>query len=148
MTWYFDNNEISELPDEYVGFVYKITCLKNNKKYIGKKLAKFTKTSVKTVTQKNGIKKKKKIKTLVDSDWRTYYGSSEALLKDLELFGAENFKREILYICTSKSACSYLELREQILNNVLFYPEEWYNSYVGTRVHRNHVKDLDLQLLK
>ena len=148
MTWYFDNNEINELPEQCVGFVYKITCLKNNKKYIGKKLAKFTKTSVKTVLQKNGIKKKKKIKTLVDSDWRTYYGSSEALLKDLELFGADNFKREILYICTSKSACSYLELREQIINNVLFYPDEWYNSYVGARVHRNHVKDLDLQLLK
>ena len=87
MTWLYNNQPVETLPEDCVGFVYLITNITNNRKYIGKKLAKFSKTTQKTVKLKNGNKKKKKIRTKVDSDWRDYYGSSPELTKDVELLG-------------------------------------------------------------
>jgi hypothetical protein len=54
MTWIFQENHIEVLPDDCVGFVYLITNLVSGRKYIGKKLAKFSKTTDKTVKLKNG----------------------------------------------------------------------------------------------
>ena len=75
MTWIYQGNAVEQLPEDCVGFVYLITNNTNGRKYIGKKLAKFSKTTVKTVKLKNGNKRKKKIRSKVDSDWREYYGS-------------------------------------------------------------------------
>ena len=61
--WLHNDNEVETLPDDCVGFVYIITNLKTNRKYVGKKLAKFSKTTYKTVVLKNGKKKKKKGKS-------------------------------------------------------------------------------------
>ena len=99
MTWFYQDNIIEELPDDCVGFVYIITNTISGRKYIGKKLAKFSKTTYKVVKLKNGTKKKKKIRSKIDSDWREYYGSSPALTKDIETLGKEVFTREILYYC-------------------------------------------------
>ena len=44
MLWTYQGENIDELPDDCEGFVYLITNKTNNKKYIGKKLAKFKKT--------------------------------------------------------------------------------------------------------
>jgi len=140
--WTYNNIPVTELPINTIGFVYIITCTNTNKKYIGKKLHHFTKTKIKTITLKNGQKKKKKIKELVESDWKSYYGSSEALQHDVDTLGFQNFKREILHLCTSKAICSYLELREQIIRDVLLYPDMYYNGIVQAKIHRNHVKDL------
>ena len=57
MTWHYRGTIVETLPDECVGFVYLITNLISGRKYIGKKLAKFAKTSTKTVKLKNGTKK-------------------------------------------------------------------------------------------
>lgn len=137
--WLFEEKQVEELPEDCVGFVYLITNLTNNRKYIGKKLAKFSKTSVKTVTLKNGTKKKKKIRSKIDSDWQEYYGSSGELNKDIELLGKENFKREILYFCKSKAECSYIEAREQFINKVL-ESDDYYNNNIMIRVHGSHIK--------
>jgi hypothetical protein len=115
-----------------------ITNTISGKKYIGKKLAKFSKTTYKVVKLKNGSKKKKKIRSKIDSDWRDYYGSSPNLTKDIEQLGKENFKREILYYCTSKAQCSYIEAREQFLNKVL-ESDDWYNGHIQVRVHGSHI---------
>jgi hypothetical protein len=115
-----------------------ITNTISGKKYIGKKLAKFAKTTYKVVKLKNGTKKKKKIRSKIDSDWRDYYGSSPNLSKDIELLGKENFTREILYYCTSKAQCSYIEAREQFTNKVL-ESDEWYNGQISVRVHGSHI---------
>ncbi|MBT6472530.1 MAG: hypothetical protein HOK52_14865 [Candidatus Marinimicrobia bacterium] len=142
--WYHQNTLVETLPDDCVGFVYMVTNLTNNRKYIGKKLAKFAKTKYKMVTLKDGTKKRKKIKSQVESDWKTYYGSSVELSSDVVSLGAENFTREILFYCKSKGALSYVELREQIFREVLLHPDLWYNGIVQAKIHRNHVKELTL----
>lgn len=138
MTWLYNDQPVETLPEDCVGFVYLITNITNDRKYIGKKLAKFSKTTQKTVKLKNGTKKKKKIRSKVDSDWRDYYGSSPELTKDVELFGKDNFKREILYLCKSKAECSYVEAREQFSRRVL-ESKDWYNGHIQVRVHGSHI---------
>ena len=138
MTWLYNEKEVEELPDDCVGFVYLITNLTNDRKYVGKKLAKFSRTSVRTVTLKNGTKKKKKTRNKIDSDWRDYYGSSDELKKDIESLGKENFTREILYFCKSKSECSYIEAREQFERKVL-ESTEYYNNNIMVRIHGSHI---------
>ena len=138
MTWLYQDTPIETLPEECVGFVYLITNNLTGRKYIGKKLAKFAKTIYKTVTQKNGIKKRKKIRSKIDSDWREYYGSSPELTADVIKLGTENFTREILYYCKSKSECSYSEAREQFSRRVL-ESTDWYNGHIQVRVHGSHI---------
>jgi hypothetical protein len=140
MTWLFENTQIEALPEDCVGFVYLITNLVTGRKYIGKKLAKFSKTTYKVVKLKNGNKKKKKIRSKIDSDWLTYYGSNDELNKDIQNLGSENFKREILYYCTSKAQCSYIEAREQFRHQVL-ESDAYYNGQISVRVHGSHIKN-------
>ena len=145
MTWYYKEVEVTELPDKCVGYVYLITCIPTGRKYIGKKLAKFSKTTTKTITLKDGTKKKKKIRSKVDSDWADYYGSSNELSSDVSTLGVDNFKREILYFCTSKAACSYLEAKEQFARNVL-ESNDYYNGNIMIRVHGNHIREKNLTI--
>lgn len=138
MTWTYRKKVVEEIPEQYIGFVYLITNNLTGRKYIGKKLAKFSKTTYKTVTLKNGTKKKKRIKSKVDSDWRDYYGSSDLLNKDIEKLGKENFTREILYFCKTKAECSYVEAREQFSRKVL-ESTDYYNGHIQVRVHGSHI---------
>ena len=73
--WIFQGNPIKEIESSFVGFIYVITHIESGKRYFGKKNAFFKKTSLKVVTLKNGTKKKKKIRSLIPSDWQEYYGS-------------------------------------------------------------------------
>ena len=138
MTWLYQSQIVESLPEDCAGFVYIITNLTNQRKYIGKKLAKFSKTTYRTVKLKNGTKKKKRIRSKIDSDWQTYYGSSPELLRDVEQLGTENFTREILYYCQSKAECSYIEAREQFNRRVL-ESTDYYNGIINCRIHGSHI---------
>ena len=138
MQWMYQNTFIDELPEDCIGFVYLITNLVSGRKYIGKKLAKFSKTTYKTVKLKNGTKKKKKIRSKIDSDWQDYYGSNDQLNKDVLTLGKENFSREILFYCKSKAECSYIEAREQFTRKVL-ESTDYYNGQISVRVHGSHI---------
>jgi hypothetical protein len=138
MTWYFQGTVVEELPEDCVGFVYIITNTSSGRMYIGKKLAKFSKTTYKTVKLKNGTKKKKKIRSKINSDWQDYYGSSPNLQKDIDTLGKEHFHREILHYCSSKSQTSYLEAKEQFERKVL-ETEDYYNGHIQVRVHGSHI---------
>jgi len=142
MTWIHQGNPVETLPEDCVGFVYLITNLVSGRKYIGKKLAKFSKTTYKVVKLKNGTKKKKRIRSKIDSDWQTYYGSNDELNKDVAALGADQFTREIMYYCRSKAECSYIEAREQFTHKVL-ESQDYYNGQISVRVHGSHIKKLN-----
>ena len=137
--WLYQGKEINELPETCVGFVYLITNTVSGKQYIGKKLSKFSKVTYKTVKLKNGTKKKKRIKSKIDSDWQTYYGSNDHLNKDVAQLGTDKFRREILFFCSSKAECSYIEAREQFTRKVL-ESDNYYNGQISVRVHGSHIK--------
>jgi hypothetical protein len=138
MPWIFEDTPVETLPEDCVGFVYLITNKLTGRKYIGKKLAKFSRTTYKMVKLKNGKKKRKKIRGKIDSDWQTYYGSSPELTKDVAALGIDNFTREVLYYCKSKSECSYIEAREQFSRRVL-ESNDYYNGHIQVRVHGSHI---------
>jgi hypothetical protein len=127
MQWTYQGKQIDNIPDEYEGFVYLITNTTNNKKYIGKKLAKFK-------TTKPPLKgKKNKRRGYKESDWRDYWGSSDKLQADVDELGPEKFTREILYLCKGRGEMSYIEAREQFDRRVL-ESDEYYNGIINVRV--------------
>jgi hypothetical protein len=138
--WTYKGEPVEEIDEKYTGFVYLITNTVSGKAYIGKKLSKFSKTNIKTVTLKNGTKKKKKIRSKIASDWKTYWSSSKEVIEDVKTLGEDKFKREILMFCLSKGTASYFEAKFQMQNEVLEYPDKWYNGIVNCRVHRSHIK--------
>lgn len=127
MHWTYNGELVNELPEDCEAFVYLITNTTNNKKYVGKKLAKFKKT-------RPPLKgKKRKRRSTVESDWRDYWGSSDNLKADIELIGKEQFTREIIHYCESRGVASYLEAREQFERKVL-ETDEYYNGIINVRV--------------
>lgn len=127
MQWTYQGKEVQELPEDCEGFVYLITNLTNNKKYIGKKLAKFKKTRPPLKGKKN------KRRSKVESDWRDYWGSSDHLLEDVQKLGSDKFTREILHFCESRGVLSYMEAKEQFDRRVL-ETDEYYNGIINVRV--------------
>ena len=129
--WLYDGVVVdSEILDDYIGFVYEITNLTNNRKYIGKKLLRRSKTKQ--------VKGKKK-RTLVESDWKDYYGSNKELQEDVANIGIANFRRVILKLCKSKGECSYYEAKYQFTLDVLV-DLSYYNSWISCKIHRKHLR--------
>ena len=128
--WIYDKKPFEEVPEGIIAFVYLITNTVNKKKYIGKKLFKFTRS-----TKKKG----KRVKKQIDSDWKDYYGSNKELNEHVELYGKDKFKREILYLCKSKGEASYLEAKEQFAKDALI-SEDYYNTWIMVRVRKSHIK--------
>ena len=127
MSWYYKDKLITELPEDCEAFVYLITNLTNDKKYVGKKLAKFKTTKPPLKGRKN------KRRGYKESDWRTYWGSSDHLNADVIELGEDKFRREILYYCPSRGVASYLEAREQFERRVL-ETDDYYNGIINVRV--------------
>ncbi len=128
MSWIY-KGEIVEDIDNYIGFVYMITNLRTERKYIGKKNFYFSKTK-----QLKGKKKRYK----VESDWKDYFGSNEELNHHVNIFGQEQFRREILRFCTSKGEMSYYEAKYQFQYDVL-ESDQWYNSWISCKIHKKHL---------
>ena len=122
-------------PDTYYGFVYQITNRGTDKKYIGKKF--FWKK--KTLPPLKG--KKRKRRSLVESDWRDYYGSSANLNEDVQEMGKDVFHREILYLGKAKGDLAYMEAKLQFEKEVLLR-DDYYNGIIQIRIGGNSVKHL------
>ncbi len=128
--WTYRNKEFNQTEAEgYFGFVYIITHIPTNRKYVGRKF--FTKAGTKQV---NG--KKKKIRKV--SDWQTYWSSSEMLQEEVKQNGEDQYTREILYLCKTKSELSYWETYE-IFNRHALLNEHYYNSWCSCKIHKKHL---------
>jgi hypothetical protein len=135
--WSYKGEEFtSEMIDDNIGFVYMVTDSVTGMKYIGKKgfFSKVTKPPLKG--------KKRKRRSVKESDWKTYCGSSEAVKLIVEENGLDHFNREILHLCKSKGELNYTEMKEQIVRDVLLKPKEFHNAFVGGRINRGHLKAL------
>jgi hypothetical protein len=131
------NGKIFESDDigEYVGFVYVITDLTNDKKYIGKKNF----WSTRRLPPLKGQKRRRTKKS--ESDWQDYFGSNEEVKLLVEASGRSRFKREIIRLCRTKGEMSYFEAKEQFDRDVLFR-DDYYNAFIGCKIHANHVKNV------
>tara|TARA_B100000902_G_scaffold279570_1_gene265441 strand:- start:234 stop:677 length:444 start_codon:yes stop_codon:yes gene_type:complete len=112
------------------GFVYCITNLINQRKYIGRKYFWSFRTP-----------KGKKRKVRSESDWKRYYGSCPELKEDIKKFGKENFSREIISLHITKGKVNYEETRQLFVNGVLTESLDdgtprYYNSNVLGRYYR------------
>jgi len=133
--WHYQNLPFEPTEEElsqWQGFVYMITERSSNKKYIGKKFF----WSRRRLPPLKG-KTRKRIK-VSESDWKTYYGSSEDLKTLVEERGADNYYREILRLCKTKGECSYYEAKEQFERDVLL-KDDYYNEFIGCKIHSKHI---------
>jgi len=82
-------------PNDYLGFIYRVTFLLTGEEYIGKK--QFHRMN-RAGTKRFG-----------PSDWKSYTTSSEHINKLLEEYPMECFCFEIVLLCTTKAILSYAE---------------------------------------
>ena len=128
--WYYNDKLFEETPEEYQGFVYQITEVDSNKKYIGKK--NFWKPKILPITKT----RKRRVRTRTESNWKEYYSSSDEVRKLVE--SGVNFKREILRLCKTKGEMSYYEAKLQFDNDVLFR-KEFYNKFIVCKINEKHL---------
>jgi len=128
--WLYNGIEFTEdMVGDWFGFIYEITNLLDGRKYVGKKL--FTRAGTKQI-------KGKKKKVRLSSGWANYWSSSKELQEDVKKLGEENFSRKILYLCKTRSECSYRETKEIFIRDALL-TTEYYNSWVSCKIHKAHV---------
>ena len=135
--WTYNNKPFdSDMIEDYIGFVYEVYDTEAKMKYIGKKKfwSKVTKPPLKG--------KKNKRRSLKESDWKDYYGSSEEVKSLVENTGEWRFKRKIIRLCKTLGEMSYYEMKEQLDNDVLLKPNEYYNAFIGGKIHRRHLGHL------
>ena len=133
--WYYNDEQYESAPEDYQGFVYLITEIDTDKKYIGKK--NFWKPKTLPITKT----RKRRVRTRTESDWRTYYGSSREVVALVEKKGESNYRRQILKLCRTKGEMSYMEAKLQFTFDVLL-SDQYYNEFIGCKIHANHVSRL------
>lgn len=142
--WYYLGkpvHTIEDLPnyEHLEGFIYRITNLDTGKIYIGKKSLYSSRKTRISKTEKKATGTRKVFKRVVkESDWQTYYGSSDNLRSDIQTHGVKKFKREILELCCTKKYLNYAELSWQIKLDVLKS-----NSYNGNILGRYYHRDME-----
>ena len=115
------------IPENAFGFIYEITNTINGKKYIGKK------QMTRKIRRKPLKGKKRKRIDHIESDWKTYTGSSDALNLDISTLGINKFNFKILKFCNSKFELSYFEAKMQFEKDVLL-SEDYYNGIINCRI--------------
>jgi hypothetical protein len=134
--WVYKGQIIKSLEDfqkNIFGFIYEIT-YSNGKKYLGSKYLFHNKT-------RPPLKgKKRKRKTVVESDWKTYIGSikSDFAKKEIKEGEVEVVNRAILLMCENKKQISYYESKYLFVRSCI-ETDRYYNSNILGRYYK---KDL------
>lgn len=125
--WIYPDGFTEDDLKGYAGFVYLITHKTTGKAYIGKKFL----TSIRKVKGKTRRKSQ-------ESDWKTYWGSCEALKADIEAQGKDAFEKRILSFYKTRGATNYAETAEQFKRDVLTArlsdgSRAYYNNNIASR---------------
>ena len=102
-------------------------------KYIGKKKfwSKVTRPPLKG--------RKNKRRSVKESDWKLYHGSSDEVKQLVESRGPDRFQRKIIRLCKTLGEMTYYEMKAQFDREVLLKPDEYYNAFIGGKIHRKHI---------
>ena len=142
---------IEEMPQDTYGFIYLVTHLPSNRKYIGKKVLYFERNvkigkrelkALKEERKAKGISGRppSKKKVVKESDWKTYYGS-QAEIKELVKNGKESdFKREILKFVNNKKHLTYFECKYLFIYEVLENNDEYINDNILAKFYSRDFK--------
>ena len=122
--WSYKGPEVN--VDNMIGFIYCITCGLTGKKYIGKKLLQNKKRRKPLKGRVNSRR------YTIESDWKTYTGSSPSLNDHISKNGKDGFVFDILSFQPSKLLLAYHETKEIIERNAIF-SNEYYNEVLNCR---------------
>jgi hypothetical protein len=126
---------------EYYGYIYMTVHTKTGRTYIGKKA--FQHTTNKKLGKKElaGIpvtrgKRPTKKQVIKESDWKTYYGSSN----EIKLLPKDEMKRYVIMLCKTKKQLTYCETKYLFQYNVL-EDDRFINDNILGKFYR---KDLEV----
>lgn len=122
------------IPLEYAGFVYEVQYL-GKLIYVGKKSF-WSNTS----TAIPG--KKRRQRSVKESNWRIYTGSSVELNKAIRKLGKEKFIFKVIYLAKTKIDLTYYEVKSQVENDVLNKPEMLNDCILG-KFYKGRISKLD-----
>ena len=129
INWFFQGKEIKSINDcepNALGFIYEITNLSNNKKYLGRK-------TIRKPNYTSGVNKGKSKGNYV---FTTYCGSSKSLLEDIK--SGDTYKKEIIRWCYSKAELTYYESQAIYCSDSLIR-EDFYNFWCKSTVYSRHL---------
>jgi hypothetical protein len=128
-------DSVENFPKNCFGFIYLIQNKKDKTFYIGKKYLYHSvkrKLSKKNKALLEGTGRKPTYEVIQkESDWKIYWGSSKQLHEDVKKQGLEDFNRVILDFAFNKKQLTYLEIKHQIINNVLEDPKSLNDNILG-----------------
>ena len=134
--WLYQGKEFtSDQIGEHKGFVYELTDSANGMKYIGQK--RFWKK----ITRPPLKGKKRKRRSIVESDWQDYYGSNDKVKLLVEAEGRERFHREILHLCKGFGEMNYIESK-MLFDRDAILRDDYYNGIIQCRISSSHVRNL------
>lgn len=150
--WLYKGNEITSLddmPNDVYGFIYEITHIPSGKIYLGRKQLVYTRKTKIGKRESLKIKEEKKLNgeravspkfkyVSKESDWLTYYGSSDEVKGLINEGSLSDFKREILKYAFHKKQLNYLETKLLFTREVL-ERDEYLNSNILGKFFRKDV---------
>ena len=152
MEWTYNNREITEAIEGFIGFVYRITHIPSGKSYIGRKY--FTSTTnvrmgkkelalLRNVRKSQGLRGRTPIKKQVvkESDWKNYYSSNKEIKAMVKEGKTHEFKREILTFCETKKLLTYFEMKYQFKYDVLI-SGYWFNDSIAGKFYTKDFENL------
>jgi len=116
--WVWRGQPLTETPKGYVGFVYVIHDSYNDRYYIGMKAFSW-------LVAGKGSRRRR-----VDSDWRTYTGSSVELNEAIRRHGVHWFDRWVLSMHRTKGSLRMEEVRQILVRDAINDPR-FYNLTCG-----------------
>lgn len=136
-TWEYKGRlitEISDMPAGAFGFIYKITHLPTNRKYVGKKVLYNNRKKPLTkaeIAEQTGPGRKPTHKVVTtESDWKKYWGSNTEFKKLLQIYPADQFSKEIVEFASNKKLLTYYECKYLFSMGVLEDPQMYANDNI------------------
>lgn len=129
VNWFFEGKEIKSIDDcdpKALGFIYEITNITKNKRYLGRK-------TIRKPDYTSGVNKGK---SKGNYPFTAYCGSSKSLLEDIK--NGDKYEKNILRWCYSKAELTYYESQAIYCSDSLVR-DDFYNFWCKATVYSKHL---------